>query len=703
MSRRIKMPPIHEAPSHHPHRPKPKTSERSHDGWDSGGSYGWPGHVTVQQILEATLVGRASETKWVMGEIARLSDAALAELLQDVQARDPRAHHAGASPWNTALEVLQGAAAQLEPQQRDRLDRAIQSARSQAGHGWGALVTRPTAGAAGGGRPLEKATRDHFEPRFGVDFSQVRVHDDRTAHEEAAKLNARAFTVGNDVSLAEGQPSTDTQAGQRLLAHELTHVVQQTGADHGVQGSASSRHDTMEQEANRAAAAVVAGRSVVGQVTPRAASGPQLQSKDEPLQSLDPSEERSIARAPAVPSAKDAPGIDPLIAPVVDDLETLKRLPSVRRSKEAFGGDKAIDAAAHEIAGLYAERKAPGQVEERFKATREKAKTEGKHHVEEAVRAAAKTAPRAEHRAAEHQARVEAERAVAATVAAIQRENPGKVQAELELSDISRLQEDFDLTLSLAFDELSPAWLSHVHKILAHERQKLTSHKGKHASMPDPAVVEATMAEKRIEQALWLSHQIERVKHAWVVGKQQELQFKTHPLQRPPLEWKGFGPEREVPAEERVPITGETPANKAGVASELRGFLDLVAARVPGLDRENYSGHGGGSFRGAGFSADLTLPDEHLDERGFYPVEKVVGLLRAIDDVAAQVGAQWRVLYNDHEVARRFNPQAKSGYVQFMGQARLGNTLMLNWHGPSPLKLHLHLDVSVRTSLPASP
>lgn len=79
------------------------------------------------------------------------------------------------------------------------------------------------------GSPLPKATREFFEPRFGADFSQVRVNNGARANETANALGARAFTVGQSISFASGQYAPASQEGQRLLAHELTHVVQQDG------------------------------------------------------------------------------------------------------------------------------------------------------------------------------------------------------------------------------------------------------------------------------------------------------------------------------------------------------------------------------------------------------------------------------------------------------------------------------------------
>lgn len=78
------------------------------------------------------------------------------------------------------------------------------------------------------GQPLDTAIRAFMEPRFGHDFSQVRVHADAKAAESAQAVNALAYTVGRDVVFGVRQYAPGTNEGKRLLAHELTHVVQQT-------------------------------------------------------------------------------------------------------------------------------------------------------------------------------------------------------------------------------------------------------------------------------------------------------------------------------------------------------------------------------------------------------------------------------------------------------------------------------------------
>ena len=76
-------------------------------------------------------------------------------------------------------------------------------------------------------QPLDRATRAFMEPRFGHDFSKVRVHTDVRAAESARAVNALAYTVGRDIVFGEGQYAPGTDVGRQLLAHELTHTIQQ--------------------------------------------------------------------------------------------------------------------------------------------------------------------------------------------------------------------------------------------------------------------------------------------------------------------------------------------------------------------------------------------------------------------------------------------------------------------------------------------
>lgn len=152
------------------------------------------------------------------------------------------------------------------------------------------------------GAPLDAQTRAFMEPRFGQDLGAVRVHTDAMAAESAAAVNAHAFTVGRDIVFASGRHAPRTGEGQRLLAHELTHVMQQ-----GASAPASAplrigpADDPFEREADRAA-------STIGTAVSPA-----------PAQQAEPTVQRQTpGEQPAEPAAADppaAPAPDPSYPP----------------------------------------------------------------------------------------------------------------------------------------------------------------------------------------------------------------------------------------------------------------------------------------------------------------------------------------------------------------------------------------------------
>lgn len=81
-----------------------------------------------------------------------------------------------------------------------------------------------------GGASIDTGTRSFMESRFGHDFSNVRIHNNTQAHRSSADINALAYTYKNHIVFDSGQYQPNTQSGKRLLAHELSHVIQQTGS-----------------------------------------------------------------------------------------------------------------------------------------------------------------------------------------------------------------------------------------------------------------------------------------------------------------------------------------------------------------------------------------------------------------------------------------------------------------------------------------
>src|SRR5215467_10482037 len=117
---------------------------------------------------------------------------------------------------------------------------------------------------SGGGSPVEPGARSFLEERMGADFSDVRVHTGAKADESARSISAQAYTVGNDVVFRSGAYQPGTESGRHVLAHELTHVLQQkagpvsgTPAAGGI--SLSHPSDSFEQAAEHSADQVMSG------------------------------------------------------------------------------------------------------------------------------------------------------------------------------------------------------------------------------------------------------------------------------------------------------------------------------------------------------------------------------------------------------------------------------------------------------------
>jgi hypothetical protein len=122
-------------------------------------------------------------------------------------------------------------------------------------------ATNPDAVQSGrhtSGEGLDTATRSAMEPRFGFNFADVRIHVDNAS---TAALGANAYTIGNDIYLRDDQSRPDTPAGERLLAHELTHVVQQARYGAPETSTVSHSNDASETEASDNADRVMLGAS----------------------------------------------------------------------------------------------------------------------------------------------------------------------------------------------------------------------------------------------------------------------------------------------------------------------------------------------------------------------------------------------------------------------------------------------------------
>ncbi len=144
----------------------------------------------------------------------------------------------------------------------------------------------------GSGQPLDRAVQRQMESAFGSDFSGVRVHTDTTADQLNHQLAARAFTTGHDIFFKQGEYAPGSSQGKELLAHELTHVVQQSGGI-ALKLAIGEPNDVYEQEADQVAQLVMQSEQV-GAATEGAAEPSQRQMPEELVQTK--AEPRQIQR-----------------------------------------------------------------------------------------------------------------------------------------------------------------------------------------------------------------------------------------------------------------------------------------------------------------------------------------------------------------------------------------------------------------------
>jgi hypothetical protein len=114
-------------------------------------------------------------------------------------------------------------------------------------------VEKAIASSRGSGTSLDRGVREKFSGQLGDSLSDVKIHADSTSDALARSVSARAFATGSDVYFAQGEYKPGTADGDKLLAHELTHVVQQRGAPTSGPMTVSTPGDAMETQADAVA------------------------------------------------------------------------------------------------------------------------------------------------------------------------------------------------------------------------------------------------------------------------------------------------------------------------------------------------------------------------------------------------------------------------------------------------------------------
>lgn len=155
-----------------------------------------------------------------------------------------------------ALNARQNAVLRMQQTQGNAAVRRMMVQRAAAGEDGGPIdedVTSQINSARGGGQTLDSSVASQMSESMGHDFSDVKVHTDAGADTLNRQLSAKAFTTGSDIFFQQGAYQPSSSDGQHLLAHELTHVVQQSGSTPGGSLTLGPAHDNYEAEADSVA------------------------------------------------------------------------------------------------------------------------------------------------------------------------------------------------------------------------------------------------------------------------------------------------------------------------------------------------------------------------------------------------------------------------------------------------------------------
>src|SRR5215212_8558685 len=391
------------------------------------------------------------------------------------------------------------------------------------------------------GIPLDRSTREFMESRFGYDFSNVRIHTYEKAAKSAQSVNALAYTIGNDIVFG-GQYLSECESGRKLLAHELTHVVQQRVGDLHIAR-------TPEDEAD---AGLPDAKPIPSTTTPA------------PESTTTPVPEKTVTTAPAQvptvtpgghtvapPGVALCPDAPPQTIVVVGCNTTPSATPPSKEtavlptpSLGRFGSDADLATFGKDLAQCRAARTAKDEIDKRYRADVATAK---KKATEES-KAAADTKKAAKKRIADAEA-------------AVTRQDVGTVTAELATKFEDALANDFDKIIAAGIARYGASWLKMMQARLDSERKRITKEKSakpkvpKGETPPPPkvadeiaAAVEAEMVPIRCDQTEWALNRLEWLKHGWAVKSREKVDFDT--LGGSAKYMKDFMPTYEVPEAE---------------------------------------------------------------------------------------------------------------------------------------------------------
>lgn len=182
----------------------------------------------LHQTIGNCGIGRLIQTKLTVSQPGDRHEQEADRVADEVMRMTAPSHHTAVPQIQRKCDACEEEEISRQTDDEEKEEEPVQLKAANQSANQNSSLVKSAINHAGSGQPLPVSARTFFEPRFGSDLSDVRIHADAQAARAASDVSARAFTAGHDVFFAAGQYAPDAFEGRRLIAHELTHVFQQS-------------------------------------------------------------------------------------------------------------------------------------------------------------------------------------------------------------------------------------------------------------------------------------------------------------------------------------------------------------------------------------------------------------------------------------------------------------------------------------------
>lgn len=210
-----------------PHRTPPNEAHLFREFQRGFGNRAFGRHIQTKLKVSAPGDAYEQEADRVADQVMRMPDPTISDEAKSTSRQVPAQIQRMCAGCEEEQNEEGKVVAQAKAASEDKEEEEQETIQTKKAPGSASQATTAAPAGIGSGQPLCASERNFFEPRFSQDFSDVRIHNDASAADSARSLNALAYTAGRHIVFAAGHYQPDSSDGRQLLAHELTHVIQQ--------------------------------------------------------------------------------------------------------------------------------------------------------------------------------------------------------------------------------------------------------------------------------------------------------------------------------------------------------------------------------------------------------------------------------------------------------------------------------------------